>query len=174
MATEHFEHPSIFLHPLPECWDGRYVPPHPGYVTRRIASTEPHPRFITTVSHILFISRRLTSLNGSDKPDGKDFPSVAPMQSHLTRVIIWEWDFQDGQGQGSAQLFPRAQGPLQIILLLGVGSPTPFARFGVLGNWFPSFLVPSTFSPQGYIIDVLATIDNSDEGHAGRAVSWEP
>jgi hypothetical protein len=26
-----------------------------------------------------------------------------------------------------------------------------------LGSWDPSFLVPSTFSPQGYIIDVLVT-----------------
>lgn len=91
------------------------------------------------------------------------------MRSHSTRVIIWEWNFQDGRGQGSAQLFPWAQGPLQTMLLLGVGSPTPYARFGVLGSFLPG---AKHFLTSG--LHNRCACHNSDEGHAGRAMSWEP
>lgn len=53
--------------------------------------------------------------------------------------------------------FLGTQWPLQVMPLLGVGSPKGFVKFGALGNCFPLYLVPSTFSPQGYTADVLVT-----------------
>lgn len=39
--------------------------------------------------------------------------------------------------------------------LFGVGSPKLFSKFEALKNCFRLYLEPSTFSPQGYIVDVL-------------------
>lgn len=97
----------------------------------------------------------------ADKPNWEgqarwqSLPLCSTMQSHSTGVSIWDWDFQDGSRSGLCSAASSSSGTLQIMLFLRVGSPTLFARFEVLGNCFPSYLVPSTFSPQGYIIDVL-------------------